>query len=564
MIASKERREPIIFDTTLREGFQTPGGIGGSLEERVYAAALIQNYAHWVEIGMPANNVDYDIISAIRDRFLAEKYPVGLAVLARCADLDVERSAEVMASYPNNLIHLFVGTSDEHRAVRFGGQDKDYYAQKISKYVEMAAANPVFLRVMFSPEDSYRTWAQDHETLIRFIEAAKKAYDRGNTKVGRKEPVIFNLPDTVGASTVEEFCGVIEHVQQVFGNDVEWSVHCHNDNRMSQAQALTVYERFGVPWIQTTFAQLGERNGIAATDLTVKILSERGYLNEPRITSLDNLRLLDPTMNAIMWTLGRMVPKEHLDRTNISTAGIHTDLVVKDTSTYHIRGDRYGSQIYIELGPTSGSKQVIDVLEKNRFPYTNVPKEDIEKFTERLKHESNAGKFPISETHILYEALKEFLRFEDDGLKVTKYRSITKYDGVELVGISGSIDGTPFRKVHKSRGPVEAVMELLNGVINEHRGTDSEIALVDYLPYIVPIIGKEYLNWEVGQRPQIPREVGKHAHQGVYLMFRNGSGVYQGWARHENSSKAPIDAVIDGMTKMYALQKWQNLARHSK
>src|SRR3989338_3687870 len=105
MIVAKERKvEPIIFDTTLREGFQTPGGIGASLDERVYVTALIQRYAHWVELGMPANNVDYGIISAIRDRFLAEKYPVGIDVLARCADVDIDRAADVMSDYPNSLI----------------------------------------------------------------------------------------------------------------------------------------------------------------------------------------------------------------------------------------------------------------------------------------------------------------------------------------------------------------------------------------------------------------------------------------------------------------------------
>src|SRR3989338_6054178 len=80
-IPVKSTAKPEIFDTTLREGFQTPGGIGASLEERIYAAALIQRYSHWVELGMPANNVDYGIISIIRDRFLQEEYPVGIAVL---------------------------------------------------------------------------------------------------------------------------------------------------------------------------------------------------------------------------------------------------------------------------------------------------------------------------------------------------------------------------------------------------------------------------------------------------------------------------------------------------
>jgi len=561
MITTTERKQPIIFDTTLREGFQTPGGIGGSLEERVYVAALIQHYAHWIELGIPANNVDYHIISAIRDRFLQEKYPVGIAVLARCQDLDVARSAEVVSNYPNNLIHLFIGTSQQHRNIRFGGKDEEFYTQLITRYIEKAAADPTFSRVMFSPEDSHRTWQQNPDVFMRFISAAKVGYERGNKKVGRMDSVIFNLPDTVGISTIEQFCRMIEHVQKEFGDDLELSIHCHNDSLMSQAQAITVYERYGLRWLQTTFGQLGERNGITPTDMTIKILSDNKYLTDSRITSPENLELLDPTTNAILWTLGRTVPKEHLERTNSSTAGIHTDLVIKDTNTYHIRGTKYGSKISIELGPTSGSKQVVDVFLKNRFSYEGFSKENLEKFVDRLKYEANKDKFPISETHILYEAYKEFLSMQDDGLKVDSYRILTLSEGLTRLRIKGSIDGTPFSKTHKSVGPVEVTMESLNSVIDEHLGKKSEIKLENYWPHVIPIIGEEYLHWEVGQRPNIPRQIGKKAHFGVSLSFRNGSGLYYGLARHENSTAAEVNAVIDGMTKMYAIQKWQSLTK---
>ena len=558
-----ERKDPIIFDTTLREGFQTPGGIGGSLEERVYVAALIQNYAHWVELGMPANNVEYNFISAIRDRFLQEKFPVGIAVLARCQDLDVERSAEVMSNYTNNLIHLFIGTSEQHRNVRFGGKDEEFYVELISKFVEKASANPIFSRVMFSPEDSYRAWDQNPEAFMRFISAAKNGYERGNKRVGRKDSVIFNLPDTTGASTVERFCQLVERVNTEFGDEVELSIHCHNDSIMSQAQAITVYERYGLRWLQTTFAQLGERNGITPTDTTIKILADNKYLTDPRITSPENLGLLDPTTHAILWTLGRTVPKEHLERTNVSTAGIHTDLVIKDTGTYHIRGTKYGSQISIELGPTSGSKQVIDVLTKNKFSYEGFSKDTLEKFVDRLKSEANRNKFPVSETCILYEAYKEFLGMQDDGLKIDKYDVSTPSDGLTRLIIQGSIDGISFLKDHSSKGPIEAAVEALNYVINGHLGKKSEIKLESYEPRVIPIIGEEYLHWEVGQRPKIPRQMGKDAHLCIGLSLRNGNGLYYGWASHAKSTKAEINAVIDGATKMYAIQKWQGLIKPS-
>jgi 2-isopropylmalate synthase len=545
--------EPIVFDTTLREGFQTPGGIGGSFEERVYVAALIQQYAHWVELGMPANNVDYQIISAIRDRFLQEKYEVGIAVLARCHELDIARAAEVMANYPNSLIHLFVGTSDEHRKLRFGGRDDAFYETLIMRSIEDSASRKEFARVMFSPEDAYRTFMQEPDRLIRFIKAAKTGYEKGNESVGRDEPMIFNLPDTVGYSTIYEFGHLIETVQQTFGDSIELSVHGHDDTGMAQAQAIDVYERYGVNWLQTTFGRLGERNGIASTDLVIKTLVNRGYLKDPRITVEANLRQLDPTTNAIMWTLGRQAPEEHLDRVNVSTAGIHTHLAVADSDTYHIYGDRFGSETYVELGPTSGAEQVKEILHQYDKDYE---KSELLGFTDMLKKTANERKSPLSVTHMRYEAETYFHGHEDNGLQVKDYQVTTGRAGQTKLTASGFIDNIPFIETHESSGPVEVTMELLNRIINNHRGTESRIRLQSYRPRVIPSLGSEYLEWEVGSEPQRPRQIGKDAHLAISLAFSNGSGTYHGWARHQNSTVAEIEAVIDGMTKMYALQKW--------
>lgn len=551
-----EEIKPIIFDTTLREGFQTPGGIGATLEERIYAAALIQNYAHWVELGMPANNVDYNIIKAIRDRFLLEGYPVGIAVLARCNELDIERSAEVMANYPWSLIHLFVGTSDEHRSHRFGGKGKDFYSSLIQESVRKAAERSEFSRVMFSPEDSYRTFKSNPDTLLDFIFGALIGYEEGNRSVGRNERIIFNLPDTVGYSTISEFSRMIERVQKEFGENVELSLHGHNDNGMANAQAIHMFETYGVNWIQTTFGQLGERNGIASTDLVVKILADRGVLRDQRIGNIRNLQELDPRMHAILWALGREVPEEHGYRPNVSTAGIHTDLAIRSHDTYHIRGARYGSQIQIELGPTSGSKQVMDIFDRNLFPYDKMDKLRIEAFTDKLKAEANERKFPLSETHILYKAFMEFHGKKDDGLLIDYFEEATTSRGKTQLMVRGKIDDVPFCETYEANGPVEAAGEVMLKVINSHRGYSSQIVLESFKPRPIPKLGKDYLEWKARGVPKIPQQIGEDSDLAINLSFRNGSGVYHGWARHENSSYAVISAVFDGIQKMYALQKW--------
>ena len=546
--------DPIIFDTTLREGFQTPGGIGGSLEERVYAAAIIQRFAHWVELGIPANPVDYPIISAIRDTFKEKGYPAGIAVLARCNPADIEKSAEVMGTYEPNMIHLFVGTSEQHRKNRFKQQKSvNEYQQLIKDSVQMAASSPVFSRVMFSPEDAYRTFMQDPELLIEFINAAKEGYDAGNNTVGRQQPIIFNLPDTVGYSTIMEFGGMIQKVQEVLGDSIELSVHGHNDSKMALAQAIDVYQRFGVPWIQTTRGQLGERNGIASTEDVIKVLVERGVLRDSRITEAENLKDLDASTRAVLWALGRDVPEEHLDRVCISTAGIHTDLTTKDTSTYHIHGDRFGSVPIIELGPTSGRAQVIDLLEKHEIEYTE---DRLVVFTDQLKKVANERKSPLSTTHVLYEAMREFCGCKPR-LSVDRYTVTTTEEGSTRLIMRGQIDGRRFNVVNDSYGPVEASMDLLNKLINRERGTNEIIQLYSYKTRIIPVLGKEFLIWD-GQLPKMPQSIGNDAHLAISLTFLNGSGTYHGWARHRNSTNAEVEAVIDGMTKMYTLQQEEN------
>ena len=546
---------PIMYDATLREGFQTPGGIGGSLEERMYAAALIQNYADWVELGMPANNVDFKIIKAIKDRFKKEDYQAGIAVLARCHPLDIERAAEVMEDYHTSLIHLFIGTSPEHRSVRFGGKlsDEEYEAM-IENSAANASSRKVFSRVMFSPEDAYRTFKEDRIGFTKFLLAAIKGYENGNANVGRKAPLVINLPDTVGYSTIEEFNQMIEYVQRVFGGKIEISVHHHDDSKMATAATINSFEKYRVPWLQTTFGQLGERNGIAPTDLVLKILNERGYIQNERIINPENLQELDKVTRAVLWVLGRQVPEEHLKRPNTTTAGIHSDLVIKAAQTYHIFGDGYGSKVYVELGPTSGSRQVMDVLDSFGVKYD---KSSIGLFTDKLKETANNRKSPLSITHILYEAHLYFNGNNDDGLIVRDYREQTTDDGKTILTIKGTIDKKPFNKIQIANGPVEAAMEALNDVINEHKIINEEISLEDYGLRVIPVLSDEYLRWEIKSKPKIPEQVGKNAHLAIALVFKNGSGqTYEGWARHENSTKAEIDAVIDGITKMYALQKW--------
>jgi 2-isopropylmalate synthase len=255
-----------IYDATLREGFQTPG-VGASLEERIKIVKyLIKIYGYdkaIIEIGMPANDVDDPIVNAIMEREAGPQY----AFLLRCHDLDVARAKRAFAKYKNNLAHIFIGTSQVHRSTRFGGRyDLEDYCELIRNKVRQVAQDPNVMQVMFSPEDSTRTyWERKNENdpingevLMKIIEAAKKGYDEGNKT--RTWPMIFNLPDTIGIGIPKENMDMIKAVREKFGEEIELSVHFHNDIDCATGETLDAVVGGFVKYPQVCFAGSGERN----------------------------------------------------------------------------------------------------------------------------------------------------------------------------------------------------------------------------------------------------------------------------------------------------------------
>src|SRR4030067_724341 len=111
------KKNIVFYDTTLREGCQTPG-VGATENERVEIARLLSDFYRGsaiIEIGMPANEVDYPIIKSVIGQVSGPQY----SFVLRCHDLDVKRARELFSEYPNNLAHLFIGTSKQLRDNRF-------------------------------------------------------------------------------------------------------------------------------------------------------------------------------------------------------------------------------------------------------------------------------------------------------------------------------------------------------------------------------------------------------------------------------------------------------------
>ena len=553
--------EPVIYDTTLREGLQTPGGIGGSLAERIYAANLIARFVDWVELGMPANNVDYKIIEAVKNSFIENEREAGIAVLCRNKELDIDRAEEVLQGYHTTLAHLFIGTSQEHRNHRFkGGWTKEDYEKNIESMVEYAASKN-FTRVMFSPEDSFRTFQECEEDFFDFVDAAIRGYERGSAKVDRKAKLILNFPDTVGKSTISEFNAMLEKIKEKYGDKIEISVHGHNDTASSTQQAAEVYIRGLANWLQTTFAGLGERNGITPTEGILAIIDQRGYLRNKRYGNEDVLRDLVPATHAILGALGKTVPAESIvsgSRVNTSVAGIHSDIAMKDNITYHIHGDRYGALPMIEFGPSSGGHQIVPLLQKIGIERQKSDP-DVVEFTDMLKEKCNKEKRSLNETDITYEAIRFFKRGFKHPLKIYGYTLTVRRDSQPVIEIEGIYDDIHFKqKDDEDVGTVEGVVGMLSRVLNMSRRR--KLQLVRFEPVVVPKIPEQYLHWEKGSFPEIPRGLDIHSDFRVTTGIKDASNgdnvVYYGTYSGEDTVKTIIESAIDAILKMESIRKW--------
>ncbi|MBN2454505.1 hypothetical protein JXB11_03080 [Candidatus Woesearchaeota archaeon] len=538
---------PIIYDATLREGMQTPGGIGGSLEERVYAANLISRFADYVEVGMPANTVDSEVIKAVRGSFEKQGKDTGIAVLCLLKESDIDSAVEALDGYQNSLAHIFIGTSEKHRKIRKKEWEKSDYEKNIEKVVGYAASKG-FTQIMFSPEDSFRTFAESPDDFFRFVDAAVEGYGE------REGKLILNFPDTIGMSTISEFDAMLDAIIERYGRSIEISLHGHNDRGTSVQQAVEACIKGKAGWLQTTFGNLGERNGIAQTEAVIAALAERGIGRY----SDEDLKQLVPYTVAILGALGRTVPDEALvsgSRTNISTAGIHTHLTSKDIEAYHISGSKYGAEPVMEFGPTSGAEQVLPLLDSIGLRFDKHDKV-LTSFVGAMKEQCNREKRSLTETDILYNAVMEFGNIEKP-LKWISYTITTGNGRRTSVKLSCTYNGENFGIRKEADGAVEALV----GALEEALG--KELKLVDFKPSVVPKIPQKYLHW-TGQYPEVPSGLDIGSDFRLQTGIMNGGRVYSGFASGEDTFQTIADSCIDAVLKMAAIERWESFIKSSQ
>ena len=309
----------IIFDTTLRDGEQSPGCSMNTAEKLQVARALVDLGVDVIEAGFPiASPGDFEAVQQIAREFGSQ---TTICALARCRPEDIDRAWEALRDAERARIHVFLATSSIHRQFKLK-MDKD---QIVRTAVEMVKRAVEYCpNVEFSPEDAART------ELDFLCEVVEKAIDAGATTI--------NIPDTVGYAVPAQFRAVFEHLRQHVSNidRAVLSAHCHNDLGLAVANSLAAVAG-GARQIECTINGLGERAGNAALEEVVMAIRTRGdYFG---ISTGINTKRLCPTSRLVSSITGMAVQRNKAivgQNAFAHEAGIHQHGVLQERSTYEI------------------------------------------------------------------------------------------------------------------------------------------------------------------------------------------------------------------------------------
>jgi 2-isopropylmalate synthase len=308
----------IIFDTTLRDGEQSPGASMNLAEKLEIAHALRDLGVDIIEAGFPiASPGDFEAVQAIAREV---EGPV-ICGLARCNAADIDRAWEALRHAPRPRIHVFLATSAIHREFKLH-MAKDEILRRAVESVQRAKA--YCTDIEFSPEDAART------ELDFLAEVVERAIEAGATTV--------NIPDTVGYAVPSQYAGAIRHLKQTVRNidKAVISVHCHNDLGLAVANSLAALAE-GARQVECTINGLGERAGNCALEEVVMAVRTRADYFQ--LTSGIQTRRLCPTSRLVSKVTGIAVQRNKAivgQNAFAHEAGIHQDGMLKDRSTYEI------------------------------------------------------------------------------------------------------------------------------------------------------------------------------------------------------------------------------------
>jgi 2-isopropylmalate synthase len=495
-----------IFDTTLRDGEQSPGATMTVDEKLEVADALVELGVDIIEAGFPAASPgDFEAVKLIAERVSGAT----VAGLARTNSSDIEQCAKAIERAESPRIHTFIATSDIHLEHKLR-LSREEVLDRVSEMV--ALARSFTGNVEFSAEDATRS---DWDYLVQVF---TRAIEAGATTL--------NVPDTVGYTTPAEYAALMQHLQDhVTGiEDVVISVHCHNDLGMATANTLSAISA-GARQAEVTVNGIGERAGNTALEEVVMALATRGDRFGRAWTNIRKDRIV-PTSRLVSTITGLNVQVNKAivgENAFAHEAGIHQDGMLKDRTTYEIMNPQ-------DVG-WEGTKLVLG-KHSGRAGFRNAMAEIGIKLTDEE----------------MQSAYESFLALAD------KKKRVTAADLIALVRNQQQTRDDVYQlrqwRVDIASGePANASVVLAHGEI-QLAGDAEGNGPVDALLQAIDVATGKQTDLEYYQVEAVTP--GEDAQGQVHLRIRAGGQLYTGHGLATDVVEASARAYLDALSKLAA------------
>ncbi len=433
-----------IFDTTLRDGEQSPGATMNLREKTRLARQLDVLGVDVIEAGFPASSQgDFEAVREI-SKVVGQAQVAGLC---RASVSDIDRAWEAIQEAKNPRIHTFLATSDIHMQHKLG-MSKEEVLAAIERAVKRAASYTS--NIEFSAEDASRS---EKSFLFQAVETAIKAGAR-----------VINIPDTVGYSQPEEYAALIsslrEHVSNI--DEVIISVHCHNDLGLAVSNTLAAV-RAGARQVEVTLNGIGERAGNTALEEVIMALEVRNDIYN--VHTQIKIEQIYPSCRLLSMIIGQPIPayKPVIGGNAFAhEAGIHQHGMLQDKRTYEIMTPESIGRPASEMvmGKHSGRHACVSLLEKLGY---NLTSNQVDKVFKAVKNLADKKKQVFVED-LEALVLEEIYRIPDK-YKLLYLSSFSGNMAIPTATIKMEIDGEEEQFSEFGVGPVDAVFNAISKLL---------------------------------------------------------------------------------------------------
>jgi len=468
----------IIFDTTLRDGEQSPGASMTKDEKVRIAKSLERMRVDVIEAGFPIASVgDFESVQAVAKAVKDSR----ICALARALDKDIDRAGEALKDANASRIHTFIATSPIHMKMKLRMEPEQVIENAVKA---VTRARKYTDNVEFSPEDAGRS---EPEFLCRILEAV---IDAGASTL--------NIPDTVGYNLPHQFGNLIHTLREQIPNSDKaiFSVHCHNDLGLAVANSLSAVLN-GARQVECTINGLGERAGNASLEEVVMAIRTRQDIFSVD-TNLDTTQILAASRLVSGITGFTVQPNKAIVGANAFAheSGIHQDGVLKNRETYEImRAEDVGwNTNRMVLGKHSGRNAFRTRLEELDIEFESET--DLNAAFTRFKELADKKHEIFDED--LQALVNDSTNIENERVRLISLKVCSETGETPVATLTLSVDDEETQVQMSGSGPVDAAYKAIEEIVQSN--TELELYSVNNITSGTDSQGEVNVRLEKGGR----------------------------------------------------------------